>query len=285
LRIRSVPDWTCPFCALLCDGFALDEPVRPRLVGSDCPRARAALAQHVRPDTPAAPSIDGRPATLDEAIAEAARRLAQWRQPLFGGLGTDVAGARALVRLAVHTGAICDHADGAAMVQGLRALQDRGQYTATLGELRTRAELIVCVGTPAIERYPEFFRRCGLGEPTARARGWCSSARRPGAPAGRVVVQALPGSGDLFADLQQLALRSAGGHPARPMRRWRRSPGPAGSALCGAGLRAGAPARAGRIAVEAVQRIVATLNGSTARPASRSAAATVRPPRSRSTPG
>src|SRR5437660_136372 len=102
----SLPDtvWTCPFCPLLCDEFALDTaaPV-PALLGSECPRARAALAQHARRPAATSACVDGQAATVAEAIAEAARRLASWRQPLFGGLGTDIAGARALYRLAART--------------------------------------------------------------------------------------------------------------------------------------------------------------------------------------
>ena len=55
--------------------------------------------------------------------------------------------------------------DGAGLMHGLRALQDRGQFIATLAELRSRAELVVCIGTSAVERFPLFFRRIGIGQP------------------------------------------------------------------------------------------------------------------------
>ena len=77
------------------------------------------------------PTVDGQATTLDAALAAAAQLLAASRQPLFAGLGTDVAGARALYPLACATGAICDAAGGAALMHGLRALQDRGQFTTT----------------------------------------------------------------------------------------------------------------------------------------------------------
>jgi formylmethanofuran dehydrogenase subunit B len=54
-------------------------------------------------------------------------------------------------------------------MHGLRALQDRGQFTTTLAEVRTRADVIVCFGSPTA-RYPEFFRRCGVGEELVEAR-------------------------------------------------------------------------------------------------------------------
>lgn len=171
------------------------------LDGTDCPRARAGLDAHAgREASPAL--VDAVPATGDEAEAEAARRLARWRQPLFGGLGTDLAGARALFRLAARTGAVCDHADGDALVHGLRALQDRGQCHTTLAEVRARADLVVCVGTDGVSRYPEFFRRCGLDRADTPCRRLVFLGSE--APA-QSRTQHVRGSGDLFADLQQLA--------------------------------------------------------------------------------
>jgi formylmethanofuran dehydrogenase subunit B len=205
--------WTCPFCSLLCEEFALDDAHdAPRLRGSDCHRAKAALAGHARPAAAPQGLVDGTPARPADAIAAAAARLAGWRQPLFGGLGTDVAGARALYRLALRTGAVCDHADGAALMHGMRALQDRGQYTTTLGEVRTRADLLVCVGTPATAHYPEFFHRCGLGHPDSPCRrGVFLGATPPPEWPQAVPAQVVAGSGDLFGDLQQLSALLASG--------------------------------------------------------------------------
>ncbi|MEJ8838853.1 formylmethanofuran dehydrogenase [Ramlibacter sp. AN1133] len=205
------PDWTCPFCSLLCDGFALERAGEALVLqASDCPRARAGLAAHARSEAPAA-FVDGSAAPIDEAVAEAARRLARWRQPLFGGLATDMAGARALFRLAARTGAVYDHGDGEALAQGLRALQDRGQCYTTLAEIRARADVVVCVGTQAVAHYPEFFRRCGLDRPDTPCQhlvflGVEPPARLPDT----VPVQCIAGSGDLLADLQQLAALLAG---------------------------------------------------------------------------
>ena len=165
MRDAAAPPWTCPFCPLLCDGFGVDRSTAPwQLVGSDCPRALRGLARFGGSPALAQPRVDGRDATLEAAVGAAADILAQSRQPLFGGLGTDVAGARALYRLACATGAISDAAGGAALMHALRALQDRGQFTTTLAEVRTRADVIVCLGASPTPRYPEFFRRVGIGE-------------------------------------------------------------------------------------------------------------------------
>lgn len=166
-RADALP-WTCPFCALLCDGYSVaPEGDGLALVGSDCPRARAGLAQFGGPPATlisAPPRIGAQAVGLDAAIDEAARRLAASKQPLFGGLATDVDGARALYPLACATGAILDHAAGEGLMHSLRALQDRGNFTTTLAEVRNRADLIVCIGSSPRERYPELWRRTGIGE-------------------------------------------------------------------------------------------------------------------------
>ena len=166
--MRAPPDpWTCPFCPLLCDAFgvAAGDDGRWALRGSDCPRAAAGLARFGSAPATATPTLRGTPCDLSTAVAAAARLLAASAQPLFGGLATDVAGARALYPLACACGAICDAGGGDALTQGVRALQDRGGYSTTLAEVRTRAELLLSVGGPlpsAHGAYPEFCNRIGI---------------------------------------------------------------------------------------------------------------------------
>lgn len=258
--------WTCPFCALLCESWRPVASAPPGLQGSECPRAMAGLAALGRAD-PSAPKvlIDGQPASLAAALDAAAERLRAWQQPLFGGLGTDIAGARALYRLAARCGAVCDHTDGDLLSQATRAVQDRGQYIATLGELRSRATLILFVGTPGAARYPELFRRVGLGEVDSPCRRlvFLGTAPPAGLPPG-LDTNSLPGSGDLAADLQQLA--------ALVDRQRLRGADPALAALAEQLLAApysvlvweGATLpREAALSIEMVNRIVGTLNLST----------------------
>ena len=158
--------WVCPFCALLCE--AADQQV------PDCPRARQRLASLALPGVHG-PSINGNPASLSDALTAAAKLLRNSRQPLIGGLGVDVAGARALQRLADASGAISDSAQGPALTEGLRTQQDRGGYTTTLAELRGRADLVLCLGGVFANTAPLLFERHVL--PTRNA--WMPGADRP----------------------------------------------------------------------------------------------------------
>jgi formylmethanofuran dehydrogenase subunit B len=206
---RAMTPWTCPFCALLCDRFALEIAASgpPRLQGSDCPRATRALA-HFDPGVGSAqPSVDGKAATLDAAVDAAADILARARQPLLGGLATDIAGARALYALANSCHAILDHANGNGLLPGLRTLQDRGVLQTTLAEIRNRADLMVMIGTQPSHDFPEFYRRCGVGDPVSPLREivFVGSAVDPTCSGmNSVAARSVPWSGDAYSTLSTL---------------------------------------------------------------------------------
>lgn len=267
--------WTCPFCPLACDHFGVvsrtdGEPLA--LQGGECPRASRALAQFTGRSSHASPQVDGQPCDLASAVATAARLLGASHQPLFGGLGTDVAGARALYPLACATGAICDAAAGEALMQGLRALQDRGQFTTTFAEVRTRADLIVFVGGLPSDLAPLIGPRCGIGDAQVPQRQVLVLGPGPDDEAvlshwagqGGVGVDTVPLHGDLFDTLALLC--ALVDHRAVPS---------ATEALRGLAQRlhaaryavlVGAPARLpaqGALIVEAVHRVVASLNRTT----------------------
>lgn len=254
--------WTCPFCPLLCDAFSVDAAADAWVLnGSDCSRARSALARFGPSTPPAQPRVDGVACEADAAIAAAARLLGASRQPLFGGLGTDVAGARALYPLACRTGAICDPAGGAALMHGLRAQQDRGAFTTTLAEVCTRADLIVCLGSLPSARYPEFLRRCGVGEGGTAEVVVLQPSAAPATDAAVAGVEIVRVDGDLFDAAAMLAACVAG-----------RSVGDAAGALGALATRLHAaryavlaydaaqlPAQ-GTLIIEAINRVVSTLN-------------------------
>ena len=206
---------------------------RWRCKAATAQRASRALAQFTGRPSGASPQVDGQPCDLASAVAAAARLLDASRQPLFGGLGTDVAGARALYPLACATGAICDAGAGAALMQGLRALQDRGEFTTTLAEVRTRADLIVFVGGVPSDLAPLIGPRCGIGEAQVPQRQVVVLGPGPDDDAllahwagqGGVGVDTVPLHGDLFDTLALLcALVDQRAVPSAPdalARRWR----------------------------------------------------------------
>jgi formylmethanofuran dehydrogenase subunit B len=193
------------------------------------------------------------------------------RQPLFGGLGTDVAGARSLYRLACATGAICDAAQGRALTQSLRALQDRGGFTTTLAEVHARADVIVFVGGLGLDHAPLLFDRLGFGDAVVTQRhvvaiGISAPQQQQLAALGQrqgMRVESLPLHGDLFETVSLLCAAVGQRVPNAP---------PQIAALAARlrdaryGVFIGAPidfAAHAALLIETVNRIVGQLNAST----------------------
>ena len=70
--------------------------------------------------------IHGRSAPLDAAIAEAANLMVDCRLPVISGLGTDVAGARAAIKLAQCVGGVIDHMHSEALLRNLDVMREAG---------------------------------------------------------------------------------------------------------------------------------------------------------------
>ncbi len=149
----------CPFCALLCDDLRLRAAADQsfQITHNGCSRANV---DYARPPLRFEPLIEGRPETLETAVKAAARILKRAEQPLLGGLATDVEGVRAAVDLAERCGATLDHVHGDALNAMAGVLQSRGWYSATLSEVRNRADLVLLVGVDLKDRYENFIRRC-----------------------------------------------------------------------------------------------------------------------------
>jgi formylmethanofuran dehydrogenase subunit B len=117
----------------------------------------------------AAASIDGAPASVDEAAAAAARLLARSHQPLIAGLGADIDGARAAIALAERVGGVIEHMHSAALLRDLDCLRETGIMLTTPGEARVRADVVLLVGDGLTEAWPALNER--LLRPPARPDG------------------------------------------------------------------------------------------------------------------
>jgi formylmethanofuran dehydrogenase subunit B len=155
----DVRDVTCPFCGLACDDLVVGvSGDRLAVRANGCGISIAAFEGGAPVKT--GPRVAGRDVSLPEAAAEAARLLRAAHEPLFAGLGTDVAGARAIARLAERCGGTLDHMNSPAAIRNTLALQDRGWITTTLTEVRNRADLLVVAGSDIARRFPRFYERC-----------------------------------------------------------------------------------------------------------------------------
>ena len=131
-------DATCAGCGCACDDIEATVADGRLSVKRTCELGDAWFAE--RAAGPIA-SIEGHDASVDEAADAAAAILTQARAPLVYGLGqTSCEAQRQAVALADAVGAIVDPGGGSGA--GL-AYQAIGSSTATFGEIRDRAELVV----------------------------------------------------------------------------------------------------------------------------------------------
>jgi formylmethanofuran dehydrogenase subunit B len=154
---------TCAGCGCGCDDIevsvadgALERATRTCPVGDEWFAERAAVP-------PAVARVDGREVDFADAVGAAAAILGEARLPLVCGLGqTDCESQREAVALAEAAGAVIDPAgagdDGAIGA----AAQAIGLSTATFGELRDRAELVVVWRADPVASNPRLLPRLRL---------------------------------------------------------------------------------------------------------------------------
>ena len=135
-RLRR--DVGCPFCGLVCDDLTVGKvDGRLSVVEAGCWLSRQGYDNS---EISASAMVDGRTVTRSAALARAAEILAGSSAPVFA-VAADVAGARSALRLADRLGGVADHPDSAALLRGIRVIQDSGSLATTLSEVRNRASV------------------------------------------------------------------------------------------------------------------------------------------------
>ncbi len=147
-------DFPCPFCGCLCDDLELTvaggriveavgacELARPRLLAAGA-------------ESPGESRRAGISPPCSEAIQQAARLLLQARRPLIWGLRRATCAAQvAAVEIAELLRGVIDVPGGGG------ALDVIGEATATLGEVRQRADLVVVWFAEPLKTHPRLFER------------------------------------------------------------------------------------------------------------------------------
>jgi formylmethanofuran dehydrogenase subunit B len=173
---QTFDDVACTVCGCVCDDLRLTFDGE-RLIEAEraCPLAKpwfAALSE--MPDRPAA-MIDGKAVLFDDAIERAAAILRESRAPLVWGLSrSSTAGQRAAVLLADRIGATVDTTASVCHGPSIMAIQQVGESTCSLGEVRNRADLVIFWGADPSRSHPRHFERYsvdakGLFVPRGRA--------------------------------------------------------------------------------------------------------------------
>ena len=173
---QTFEDVACTVCGCVCDDLRLTFSEQ-RLTSAEgaCKLARTWFESLSKPSSRPPACVEGRSATLEEAIERAAGILRSSRAPLIWGLSrSSTAGQRAAVRLAEQIGATVDTTASICHGPSIMAIQQIGESTCSLGEVRNRADLVIFWGADPAESHPRHFERYsvdadGLFVPRGRA--------------------------------------------------------------------------------------------------------------------
>ena len=203
-NIKIVKDATCTFCGCVCDDMELTVDLdehRITKAKKACVLGRAWFYEHTLEDRPVV-LIDGKEASLEEGIEAAAQVLVNAKYPITYGLSDSPCEAQ---RVAVDimdtingsidtTTSVCHGPSG-------MAFQSVGESTATLGEIKNRADLVIYWGGNPAESHPRHFTKYavtpkGMYIPNGkkdRTVVLVDVRKTPSAPVADIFVQVKPG--------------------------------------------------------------------------------------------
>lgn len=170
----------CTMCGCVCDDLAVTVDAGRITEARGACRLAEPWFRAQNTSSPPATLLDGRPCEPEAAFARAAAVLRAARYPLIYGLSRSTTeGQRAAVALADRLGATIDTTASTGHAPSILALQQVGESTCTLGEVKNRADLVVFWGSDPVTTHPRHLERYSA-DPVGR---WI-----PGGRAGRFVV-------------------------------------------------------------------------------------------------
>lgn len=203
--IRVVENATCTFCGCVCDDMILTVDLEQKRITESknaCVLGKAWFAEHTIEERPYA-FINGREASTAEAVEAAAQILAEARFPVVYGLSdTTCEAQRQAAAIADMIGANIDTTTSVCHGPSGIAFQGVGESTATLGEIKNRADLVIYWGGNPAESHPRHFTRYtvtpkGMYIPNGkkdRTVVLVDVRRTPSAPAADIFIQIKPQS-------------------------------------------------------------------------------------------
>jgi formylmethanofuran dehydrogenase subunit B len=161
-NLKVVADATCTFCGCVCDDMVLTVDLEhKRIIKSEnaCILGKAWFKEHGIEERPFA-LIGGREASTEEGVEEAAQILANARFPVIYGLSdTTCEAQRVAVSIGDMIGGTVDTTTSVCHGPSGMAFQGVGESTASLGEIKNRADMVVFWGGNPAEAHPRLFTR------------------------------------------------------------------------------------------------------------------------------
>lgn len=157
---RTISDVACTVCGCVCDDLRVTLEGQ-KIVGLEnaCDLARPWFAQ-LGEEGPVEAEVNGQPVAVAEAITRAAELLKKSSSPLIYGLSrSTTAGQRAATALADQLRATIDTTASTGHAPSIIALQQVGESTCSLGEVKNRADLILFWGSNPVVTHPRHWER------------------------------------------------------------------------------------------------------------------------------
>ena len=157
---RRFTDVACPMCGCVCDDLTVETDGRRIIrVERACHLAEPWFLSQTS-DEAASAWIDGQQSTVDSAIGRAVAILRDSRSPLIYGLSqSSTESQRVAVALGERIGATIDTTASTGHAPSIMALQQVGESTSTLGEVKQRADLVIYWGCDPDRSHPRHRER------------------------------------------------------------------------------------------------------------------------------
>ena len=153
-------DVACPICSCVCDDLTVESDGK-RIVRVEraCHLAEPWFLSQASNEKTSA-WIDGKSTSLESAIEHAVVHLNEARAPLIYGLSqSSTESQRTAVALAERLGATIDTTASTGHAPSIMALQQVGESTCTLGEVKQRADLVIYWGCDPDRTHPRHRER------------------------------------------------------------------------------------------------------------------------------
>ena len=162
--LRTIPALTCLACGCLCDDITVSVQGN-RVVGAEraCPVGLGWFQEEDPNAGHPTATIEGAEVSLDEALDRAAVILREARSPLIWGLThSSVEAVGDALRLADHLGATVDLGGSELRAARRAAFVRGGAVSATLGEVKDRAEVVLFWGGHPDATHPRHGERYSI---------------------------------------------------------------------------------------------------------------------------
>jgi len=154
---------TCSVCGLACDDIDIELTRDDIKVYNACSMGEAKYHKLRDPDRILKPIIGGKEAGWKDAIKKTAEILGKAKRPLiFMGSEISTESMRVGIEMAEYLGGVVD--GNSTMCHGptVLGIQEAGLPSATLGEVKNRADLLIYWGCNPIESHPRLLSRYSL---------------------------------------------------------------------------------------------------------------------------